>query len=88
MEVHVNMGCDNAGDASFVDGFTEEELEKLIRCENDDDYTFMLRQLCNDGLLPTGPYFAEGDECGKSEWQRSNLERPTYSLPTDYWKYD
>ena len=64
------------GDASFVDGFAGEDLNKLIKCENDDDYTFMLRQLCNDDHMPAGPYYSEDDVRGKLDWQRSHLHRP------------
>ena len=78
----------HVGDASFVDGFAGERVEKLIRCENDNDYPFLLRQLCNEGFMPSGPYPAAWGQQGNSEWDHINLQRANFLVPLDDAKYD
>lgn len=62
-----------------------EELEVLKTCENDDDYTLMLRQLCNDGYTPSGPYPENPEDC---DWQRANSKRVVHKPPSDEGQYD
>ena len=46
------------GDGLFLEYHegAEQHLHKLPRCENDNDYPLLLKRLCDDDLLPTGPY--------------------------------
>lgn len=75
-----------AGDV--VVAYSTTELEKLIKCENDDDYTFLLRQLCHNDFMPSGPYFDDQDVRSKIAHQMSHMPRPLYSVPPDNGKYD
>ncbi len=43
-------------------------MDVMKACENDNDYTFLLRQLCNDGYMPSGPYL---NDPGDNDWQRA-----------------
>ncbi len=75
-----------AGDGSFADPMTLEELEEMKACENDNDYTFVLRQLCNDGFMPSGPFLPE--EHGSCDWQRLNTKKLEHSPPSDDGQYE
>ena len=74
-----------AGDGSIACPQTMDELSELKACENDNDYTFLLRQLCNDGHMPTGPYTKETSVI---KWHRANSKRVVHTPPTDNGKYD
>lgn len=77
-----------AGDGSFACPPTLEDLEELEACENDNDYTFLLRHLCNDGYMPSGPYLREApDDC---DWQRLKTQKVTkaHDPPVDDGIYD
>ena len=62
-----------------------EAMDTMMACENDDNYTFLLRQLCNDGYMPSGPYL---DDPETNEWQRANSTRVVHNPPADSGQYD
>ena len=75
-----------AGDGSFTDSMVKEEMDEMKACENDDDYTFLLRQLCNDGYMPSGPHLKRDPE--NNEWQRASSTRVVHNPPADSGQYD
>lgn len=49
------------GDGGFIveleeAGVDVQELHNMPKCENDNDYCLLLRRMCDDGLVPSGPY--------------------------------
>ncbi|DBB07510.1 hypothetical protein WJX82_009247 [Trebouxia sp. C0006] len=74
------------GDGSFTDSMVKEEMDEMKACENDDDYTFLLRQLCNDGYMPSGPHLKRDPE--NNEWQRASSTRVVHNPPADSGQYD
>ncbi len=75
-----------AGDGSFSDSMVKEEMDEMKACENDDDYTFLLRQLCNDGYMPSGPHLKRDPE--NNDWQRASSTRVVHNPPADSGQYD
>ncbi len=62
-----------------------ESMDVMKACENDNDYTFLLRQLCNDGYMPSGPYL---NDPGDNDWQRANSTRVVHNPPADSGQYE
>ena len=65
----------------------QDEIMDLPACANDDEYAFVLRHLCNDGYMPSGPYLDE--ELDSYDWTRANTKKVMNSSPpSDHGQYD
>lgn len=54
---YAHNGSEVTGDGDFVaDPRNREALQSLLPCANDNDCGFLMRHLCDDGLIPDGPY--------------------------------
>ena len=45
----------------FMDEKQIRKLQKLPVCANDNDCIFLLKHMCDDGPVPSGPYLIESD---------------------------
>ena len=72
------------GDGSIVDGgMPNDELGELKECENDNDYTYLLRHLCDNGFMPSGPFQEKGQDGDRDfDWEHNNMQRCKHTPPS------
>lgn len=66
-----------------MDGGDNDDLYELKECENDNDYSFLLRHLCNNGFMPSGPFKEKSKDGDRDfEWEHCNLQRCKHTPPS------
>ena len=66
-----------------MDGGGIDVLYKLKECENDNDYTFLLRHLCNIGFVTSGPFKEKSKDGDHAfEWKHCNMQRCKHMPPS------